>query len=572
MILNLFSQLILLLSILTLAVTIIVYSWINAKKSITLNSFLWFLITLFIWSFSGVLKIFVANTPIELPVMQIDFLAICYMGLTWLAFCLYYSEHPWLNSRKNFGLLCIIPTLCYISLLTNPYHHLFFIKNGSGSFKTGILFWLMICETYSYYLLGMALLIKYSLKQFGYKKKQVILLIAASIIPFFVSIAKISNISQPGFNFLPLSLTIFLLLFAVAIFKYKMLNSELIALRKIVDNMKESILVTDSSNKIKDFNQAFVYNFPEYSSIQNGDQINILLDYLLENSENNTESQRIIQAIGDKKLIHTSGTLDLIKPSKKCFVVNIQPIISAKELIGRVISFNDITTSKNLWDELYKKNIELSTKNQQLEQYATTAAELAVAKERNRFARDVHDTLGQTMTLLITLLQITKINCRNASDMVETRLDEALKIASDGLAEVRRSLISMTPVNTISLKSSLQSLVDDFRMSGMKIDLSIDELGEYDDFVYSSVIYRICQEALTNALRHGKANHVTITLAHDKQRMILAITDDGNGCEDLNKGFGLYGMEQRIMRLNGGIIYNHGKTGFGIFVEIPLVS
>ena len=108
-------------------------------------------------------------------------------------------------------------------------------------------------------------------------------------------------------------------------------------------------------------------------------------------------------------------------------------------------------------------------------------------------------------------------------------------------------------------------------MSGMKIELSIGELGRYDDFSHTSVVYRICQEALTNALRHGKAHNVSITVELDEEWLCLAVMDDGRGCQEFQKGHGLHGMEERVIHLNGNIVYNHGKPGFSIFVMIPLV-
>ena len=564
-------RLMLLMSAVVFSLILIVYTWLRGKKSATLNSYLYFQTILIIWSFCQILRVFSTNLSTEWLEVRIEYFAICYIGLCWLFFCLRYTESKFVNSRLNIVLLFVLPTICYISVLTNQYHHLFFSKYDLRFNKPAIIFWIHTIESYSYCMLGTILLIGYSFKQFGYIRKQIILLVLGALIPFLFNLALISNIINPGFDVTPLSFTISLLLYAVAIFKYKLLNTEAIALRKIVDNMKESILVVDNFNRIKDFNNAFGNAFFEYGIFQIGDEINTVVKKLGENIGNSDESLWLIEAIADIKIIRISGELNLVKPNKRCFTVNIQPIPSNKEIIGRVISFNDITDYKNLWDELHAKNIELSTKNEQLEKYAKTIEELAVANERNRFARDVHDTLGQTMTLLITLLQIIKNECRSNLNKAETRLDEALKIASDGLTEVRRSLIGLAPENIDSLKNVLQSLAENFRTSGMKIDLTIDESMKEHDLIFAGVIYRICQEALTNSLRHGKADHVVITLMFGDKYLYLGINDNGIGCKNLIKGFGLCGMEQRVMNLGGVISYNHHNSGFGILVEIPLL-
>jgi Signal transduction histidine kinase len=568
--LNLFVQFIILLAALTLSVMTITYSWLNEKKSPILKCCLYAQAALLVWSFPEIFRFFAGNAKMDWLMIKIEFLGTCFMGLCWLAFCLYYTGSKYVRNPKGLILLCMIPTLCYISLLTNQYHHLFFLKNPQGTIQPQILFWIHIIETYCYCILGMALLIKYSAKLFNYKKKQAILLVVTGIIPLTVTLAHMSQSFNFEFDFVLLILSACLLLYAMVIFRYQLGNTEFVALRKIVDNIKESILITDGFNRIVDYNHTFVKDFPDFDSIQIGDQMNRFVDYLLENSENCDDSQRIIRAIAVESPSSTSGRLNLNAPRKECFDVNIQPIFCGKKFFGRMISFHNLTVQKNLWDQLFRKNIELSQNYKQLEQYADTVAELAVAKERNRFAREVHDTLGQSMTVLITLLQITKMNCRNNPEMTESRLDEALQIASNSLAKVRHSLINITTTETTSLKNALMSLVNDFKACGMKIDLSIGELGQYDDFMYSNVVYGICREAVTNSLRHGKASHVMIALALNEQWMYLSISDDGNGCKDLNKGFGLYGIEERIMKLKGDIIYNHGNAGFGIFVEIPL--
>jgi signal transduction histidine kinase len=571
MVLSLNLRLVLLLCTVILSSVLIVYSWLKGKKNSTLNSYLFFQIALFIWSLSQIFRFFAVDHQTEWLEVRIEYFAICFIGLWWLIFCLRYTESKFVHNRRNIVFLYIIPTICYMTVLTNKFHHLFFSKYDFDFSQREIIFWIHTYESYSYCLLGTIILISYSFKQYKYFSKQIILLVVAALIPIITNIALICRIFSPRFDITPLSFTFSLFFFAIAIFKYKLLNTEAIALRKIVDNMRESILVTDKLNRISDFNHALVYVFSEHSPIQTGDDISIWVNNLQGKIEKTVESQLIMQAIADSKTTKFSGEISLIQPKKSCLRVNIQPIIVGKEVIGRVISFNDITDYKNLWDELHTKNNELSIKNQQLEKYATTVAELAVTKERNRFARDVHDTLGQTMTLLITLLQIAKNDCRHDLTKAENRLDEALKIAGEGLAEVRRSLIGLDPENINSLKEALQSLVADFQTSGMRIELAIDETGSSGhDLLYAGVIYRICQEALTNSLRHGKANHVAITLKLDEQWLHLGISDNGHGCKNLVKGFGLCGMEQRITNLKGNIHYEHSKIGFGIQVEIPL--
>ncbi len=570
MLIKLILPFFLLLCTITVFLAIVLYSWVYGRSSSTLKSYLYLLMLQIIWSISRILMIFSTDTPLERWFWGIHLFTICFTGLSWFIFCIYYSENQIFKKSKNIIFLGVIPIICYLGILFIQYKG-GFLPPRHNSIVPQLLFWLHIIVTYIFYIVGMFLFIGYSLKQFSEKKKQIFLMALISVMLLFLNIIQIDTDVKLGFEYTPLIFGFILLLFILTI-KQKLLNTKSQAMEKIMENMNEAVLVTDCFNRIIDLNPAFINAFKEYGEIKVGDTINIFADKLGEAIENNSESLQMVQAIADQRRIQNCGPIDLIKPIKKCFIVNIWPIFNGRDLIGRVLSFNNITLAKDLWDELYTTNNQLLIRNQQLDHYAETVAELAVAKERNRFARDVHDTLGQTMTLLITILQIAKLSYRTNLEKSVNQLDKALKIAGEGLAEVKRSLLNMPSAPYNSLRKALESLIEDFQMSGMKIELSVGEIGMYDDFSHTSVVYRICQEALTNALRHGKANFVWITIELDEQWLYLAITDDGRGCKDFQKGFGLHGMEERVNHLKGNIIYNHGMAGFGIFVMIPLNS
>jgi signal transduction histidine kinase len=307
--------------------------------------------------------------------------------------------------------------------------------------------------------------------------------------------------------------------------------------------------------------------------------------YLKAYSANTRESVEIVKAIEQGSPVKVEGELRLTTAERKYYQVNIQPIYSNKqEVLGRVVSFSDISEHKNLSNQLSMKNSqitimnqELLEMNQQLKQYAATAEELAITKERNRIARDAHDTIGHTMAKVITLMEVSSILIQQEPQAAVTKLDEAIEIAREGLEEIKRSIAGLRLENLElnNLKRALQNLFTDFLSAGIKIDFSID--GPYVGRpAHSEVIYRVCQEALTNAHRHGKARLVTIILKFLPKQIKLYIFDDGLGCRDLKKGSGLAGMEQRVQEVGGpsntapamkrGLIYTwksrRGKSDF----------
>lgn len=220
-------------------------------------------------------------------------------------------------------------------------------------------------------------------------------------------------------------------------------------------------------------------------------------------------------------------------------------------------------------------NEELKNANEQLKKYASTVEENAVLRERNRLAKDVHDTLGQTLSILITLLQVSILACRSDPKEAEYNLNNALKITQDGLNEVRRSISGLIPkkLEENNLFDALESLVTDFGCSGLEVELSVNKFVQNIDTSYKEVIYRICQEALTNSIKHGKATKANIIIKFSDNFISLFIFDNGKGCKSINtkKGFGLHGMKQRIKKLNGELKFGSSdENGFSIHVELPL--
>lgn len=224
-------------------------------------------------------------------------------------------------------------------------------------------------------------------------------------------------------------------------------------------------------------------------------------------------------------------------------------------------------------EELKAKNVELNHMIEQLKEHAQMVEELAIAKERNRLAMDVHDTLGNTMSLLIKLLEASKISARGNSEKAETHIDNAIMVAREGFSELKRSIKGLVPGKLAedTLETAIQELAKEYLAAGVKIDFKSGKITELKDKEFSFILFKICQEAITNAIRHGKAKNINIQLVIVNDKLLLSVRDDGNGCTSFIKGSGLTGIEQRVTDLNGSINFqNAAGKGFTIQVEIPI--
>lgn len=217
-------------------------------------------------------------------------------------------------------------------------------------------------------------------------------------------------------------------------------------------------------------------------------------------------------------------------------------------------------------------NDELRILNHQLEEVADVREKMGETRERNRLAREIHDTLGHTLTGLSTGIDAAKTLLQRDPALAMKQLDILAATARDGLKDVRRSVRKLRPdaLENHTLKGALETMIEEFvHSTGVKVNFvcHLDSLDFQPD--EEDTIYRIVQECMTNSVRHGHASRIYISFGKDQDSLILIIEDDGSGCMDIQEGFGLHHMKERIALLNGNVRF-YGRDGFEVLVELPL--
>jgi len=223
---------------------------------------------------------------------------------------------------------------------------------------------------------------------------------------------------------------------------------------------------------------------------------------------------------------------------------------------------------------------ELQTLYQQLErtkdeltEYSTQVAKLATLRERNRLARDVHDSLGHYLTVINVQLEVVNKLIDSDLDRAKEAATRAKQLASEGLAEVRRSVAALrpTPLDERPLPDVIRQLIDDARQDGLVI--TFEQHGNSKPLSPESeiILYRAAQEALTNTRKHARANLVNITLAYDRRATSLSVRDNGVGrANNAPDHVGLMGLRERVESLNGSVsAENHSEGGFVVEVTLP---
>ena len=201
----------------------------------------------------------------------------------------------------------------------------------------------------------------------------------------------------------------------------------------------------------------------------------------------------------------------------------------------------------------------------------------AIMAERARVAHEMHDTLAQSFAGVAFQIQAAKNNSPQGDAVLERHLDVALDMVRHSHSEAHRSIVMLRPQpleETTTLQDALKQSIDrltegcaisvNFAVNGTRVDLPL--------FV-EDVLYRVAQESIANALRHGNPNNLSINLDYGTRVVALTVADDGKGFDPAQldrSGFGLSGMRQRIRALHGDFtISSEPGEGTQVRAEIP---
>ncbi|TDU66116.1 PAS domain S-box-containing protein [Prosthecobacter fusiformis] len=205
--------------------------------------------------------------------------------------------------------------------------------------------------------------------------------------------------------------------------------------------------------------------------------------------------------------------------------------------------------------------------------------ETAVVAERNRMARDIHDTLAQGFTGVIVQLEAAEdAKSKGLYDNVDHHIQRARELARESLKEARRSVQALRPqaLEERSLPEALEALSQKMTFgTPMRVSFVLEGNPRPLPAECEGNLLRISQEALTNAVRHAQAGEFIIRLSFTPQRVTLELSDDGSGFDPAAKsdGFGLLGIRERVEAM-GGELALISRPGHGTvhLISLPLSS
>ncbi len=224
-----------------------------------------------------------------------------------------------------------------------------------------------------------------------------------------------------------------------------------------------------------------------------------------------------------------------------------------------------------------KGQAQLAEANRRLREYALRVEELATLQERNRIARDIHDSLGHSLTVFNIHIGAALRLIHTDPPEAEALLLELKQLGSQTLQEVRESvtMLRTDPLQGRSLYDAIDSLVREFdRTTGIQPTFSY-EIPTPLSVELNFTLYRLVQESLTNICKHGAASAVTISIHQTGTEIEAIVRDNGKGfdLQHNSSGFGLQGMQERSLALGGILkITTAPNRGCQIQVVFPAKS
>jgi signal transduction histidine kinase len=227
--------------------------------------------------------------------------------------------------------------------------------------------------------------------------------------------------------------------------------------------------------------------------------------------------------------------------------------------------------------QLRSQQESLEQANTQLVHYASTLEHLTVSRERNRMARELHDTLAHTLSGLTVQLETVKAYWHVDATAAQAMLDKSLEATRSGLQETRRALKSLraSPLDDLGLSLALRRMVESAaKRANLALDMAVPEQIPSLSPDVEQCIYRVAQEAVANVTHHANAKNLKVHLTFNHQEISLLVSDDGLGFKEERPNenvdhFGLPGMRERA-QLVGGQLTIDSQPGQGTTIRLAI--
>jgi Signal transduction histidine kinase len=237
------------------------------------------------------------------------------------------------------------------------------------------------------------------------------------------------------------------------------------------------------------------------------------------------------------------------------------------------VSKYEIRQREKLGDVMYQlkvKTKQLENTYVKLKEASEELEDVTALRERNRITREIHDTVGHTLTTVLMEMEAGERLFKTDPELAMEKYSLAKGQVRKGLNDIRDSVRTLQSGREIlEFIPSLQLLMNEFTRHGdIKIRQDIKEIPKLKQ-TQEKALYRALQEGLTNGIKHGKSTAFVFILKCENNNIKFLLQDNGLGTDKIIPGFGLTGMNERIREL-GGFITTDSKPGEGFSINITI--
>ncbi len=531
-----------------LAILFFMIFYLKAHKTHALKSFLVLQLSMIGWM---VFKVFKTVSPTVVSrwwfIVAYYFCA-CVLEAAFLEFGYAYFKGKSLSNKVRFWVY-LFPILQFLVVLTNPYHHLFYSRYDFWGDSFGPLFYVHTVLVYTYIGIGFT----YCYKQFRIKFKNHKLwyryLISSAILtPLVLNFLFITKVIHKFVNAIGLpvvfDITPIVFTWSVLVFVYATFNADFLSLspilkHEIVHKLDTAICVLDSSYDILYMNEKVYETF--------GKESREIVDKVIKDLDVNNKKNDEVEVEG--------YSID-VKVNEVSTLMETQYIVTLR----------DVTPYRKTQADLSERYRQLEEANDQLKDTIQVLKESSKAGARGYVARELHDIIGHSLVVTIKLLEVAKLYFAKDQKMSRLVTVDAYKAIEDGitsmnLMENQRRVEVM--YSGESLRTELARMLVSVKNTDINTTLKVKGVFNPVSPPAYGVIKKVCMELLTNSIKHSQCNHVFVTVSIEGEQIDLKVMDNGIGVENISKGNGLKGIEERINSLGGQVeFYSSHNEGF----------
>lgn len=545
---------------LLLLISFSAYIYFRAKKSPLLYSYLSVEGIVALWMIAKIFKTLSPRVEMRWFFIIVQYLAIDSLGVCLLVFAYIYRKNK-KPSKKQLILWSIPPALSFLVLVSNPLHMTFYSYFDIYRDRFGPAFYVAQSVHYLYLLTGILILSHSFTKQPGFRGKENL----GNLFAVFVLLPLLGNVyyiafkmnllpwifSFPVFDFTPIAASISLMLFVIPTLTFRFFDISPISLGRLYDIVPQGLIFVDTNLCLYGGNRTF------YSMLHLGKKTVSILQLRQLSSDLDDESTKLLQNLTNNSTLYE---VEIQLTDGRIIKVEKHPQKNGHFLL----CFYDITEISRNRMLLTQQNKELEEKAGLLRNMADTTRDLAIARTKAQIAQNVHDILGHSLTVLIGTAELAADNDVPEATQKINQIEELL-ICS--LNDLKNALLGK------GMKwgeTSLIKAIRHLKNENIQVDLQVHGKTYELTGEQTEAIYRLCQEGVTNAIKHGKAKTIYLILRFQPKQIEIFALDNGTGCQNINKNYGLTGIERRIQKLSGTINFtSDGESGFTIRATLP---